>query len=71
MNPTTQAKLIWRTASRCPSGSTCVEIAELPEGGAAMRDGKDAASPVLSFDAQGWAAFVTAVRQGEFDATGC
>ena len=69
MNPSTQAKLIWRTASTCPSGSTCVEIAELPEGGAAMRDSKDATSPVLSFDPKGWTTFLAAVRTGEFDAT--
>jgi hypothetical protein len=68
MNPSTQAKLTWRKASMCATGSTCVEIAGLPEGGAAMRDGKDAASPVLSFDTEGWAAFLTAVRLGEFDA---
>jgi hypothetical protein len=32
-----------------------------------MRDGKDAASPVLKFDTEGWAAFLAATRAGEFD----
>jgi len=39
----------------------------LPDGGAAIRDGKDPQGPELHFDAAEWAAFLAAVRAGEFD----
>jgi hypothetical protein len=68
MNTRTDASLTWRKASMCPSGSTCVEVAGLPGGGAAMRDSKDAASPVLAFRPESWATFLSAIRAGEFDA---
>ena len=44
----------------------CVEVA-LVEGGAAVRDSKDPASPVLRFTAREWEAFLAGVRAGEFD----
>jgi hypothetical protein len=44
-----------------------VEIAALPNGGAAIRDGKDPRGPVLRFDGAEWAAFVAAVKAGSFD----
>lgn len=55
----------FRTSSRCSKGS-CVEVAPLPEGGAAVRDTKDRAT-TLVFDAGEWADFVAGVRNGEFD----
>jgi len=59
--------MTWRKSSFCPSGATCVEVAALPEGGAAVRDGKDPRGAELHFDATEWAAFVAAVKAGEFD----
>jgi hypothetical protein len=41
-------------------------VADLPDGGAAVRDSKDPASPVLTFTAQEWVAFVRGVKAGEF-----
>lgn len=57
----------WRVSSFCPANATCVEVAALPDGGAAIRDGKDPQGPELHFDAAEWAAFLAAVRAGEFD----
>ncbi|MGH3979802.1 MAG: DUF397 domain-containing protein [Pseudonocardiaceae bacterium] len=56
----------YRTSSRCSKG-TCVEVAPLPGGGAALRDAKDRARSPLVFDAGEWADFVAGVKNGEFD----
>lgn len=57
--------LIWRSA-RCSTNS-CVEVAELPEGGMAVRDGKlEQASPILAFTNDEWRAFLAGVKAGEF-----
>ena len=58
--------LQYRTSSRCTKG-TCVEVAPLPGGGAAVRDTKDADREPLVFDADEWADFVAGVKIGEFD----
>ena len=60
--------LPWRAPSGCSSTSACVEIAELPGGGVAVRDGKDPEGPRLLFDAAEWAQFLAAAKAGEFDA---
>lgn len=59
--------LIWRTPSTCPSGASCVEAAALPGGGMAVRDGKDPQGAELHFDAAEWAAFIAAIKAGEFE----
>ena len=56
----------WRKSSICTNVATCVEVAVLPDGGTAIRDGKDPQGPELHFTAAEWAAFVTGVRAGEF-----
>ncbi|GAA2618730.1 DUF397 domain-containing protein [Paractinoplanes durhamensis] len=58
--------LRWRRSSRCAS-NTCVEIATVGQT-YLVRDAKDPNGAVLSVDAAGWAAFVSAVKTGEFDA---
>jgi hypothetical protein len=55
----------WRKPSRSGAGNTCVEIAELPDGGAAVRDSKDSTGPVLTVPLAQWAAFVGAISRGE------
>jgi len=47
-------------------GGNCVEIAELPDGGAAVRDSKDPTGPVLGVSRAQWAAFVGAISREEF-----
>lgn len=58
--------LPWRKA--CPNNATCVEIAALPDGGAAIRDSKNPDGPVLRFGDDEWAVFLSAVKAGRFDA---
>lgn len=45
----------------------CVEVAMLPDGGVAVRNGKEADGPVLRFTASEWRAFTAGARDGEFD----
>jgi hypothetical protein len=48
-------------------GSDCVEVAELPGGGRAVRDSKYPDGPRLEFTPSEWDAFLDRVRGGEFD----
>lgn len=55
----------WRKSSR--SGlNGCVEVAFVG-GSIAVRDSKDAQSPVLVFNQREWDAFVGGTKDGEFD----
>jgi hypothetical protein len=62
-----QSLLNWHKSSLCPNNATCVEVAALPNGGHAMRDGKNPTSPALVFGAASWSEFLTAARAGKFD----
>ncbi|MDX6354023.1 MAG: hypothetical protein QOF98_926 [Streptomyces sp.] len=46
-------------------GGACVEGARLADGSMAVRDSKDPHGPALLFPPAAWAAFTTAVRNGE------
>lgn len=60
--------LTWRKASRSSAqGQNCVEVADLPDGGRAVRDSKHPGGPVLRFTPGEWTAFVAGVKDGEFD----
>ncbi|HEV2639424.1 MAG TPA: DUF397 domain-containing protein [Actinocrinis sp.] len=66
--PADLSRLTWRKSSRSnTSGGNCVEIAELVDGGRAVRDSKDPNGPALMFTAAEWAAFIGGVKDGEFD----
>lgn len=58
--------LEWRKSSFSGEGSACVEIADLPGGGIAVRDTKDRSGPVLNFTAAEREAFIRGVAAGEF-----
>jgi Domain of unknown function (DUF397) len=65
--PAKGMEMAWRHSFLCGSHGSCVEIASLSDGGVAIRDGKaGAASPVLTFTQDEWAAFVAGVKAGEF-----
>lgn len=62
------AAAVWKKSSRSNGngGNNCVEVALL-DGGAAVRDSKDPAGPVLMFDEEAWQEFLAAAQAGEFD----
>jgi hypothetical protein len=57
--------LSWRKSS-FSGPETCVEVADLPQGGRAVRDSKNPHGGMLTFNADEWSAFVAGVRAGEF-----
>ncbi len=54
----------WRRAG---DGPDAVEVARLPDGGAALRPSGDPSAQPHVFTAAEWEAFVLGVRAGEFD----
>lgn len=67
MHTTRNSDLVWHKVRACTGTANCVEVAVLPHGGTAIRDSKDPQGSILMFDAAEWAAFVAAVKAGEFD----
>lgn len=55
----------WRKSSASGAEHDCVEIAELPGGGRAIRDSKNPRREPLRFTASEWVAFRTGVVAGE------
>jgi hypothetical protein len=53
--------------SRACSTDGCVEVAHLADGTVALRDSKDADKTAHVFDRQEWSAFITGVKNGDFD----
>jgi Domain of unknown function (DUF397) len=61
-----ESTLAWRK-STFSGADSCVVIAPLSGGGAAVTDSKRPDRPVLYFDDHEWTAFLAGVRNGEFD----
>jgi hypothetical protein len=60
--------LDWRTSSYSGNGGTCVEVAALGGGAAAVRDTKARGTgPVLSVSPPTWRAFVRGAAHGDLD----
>ncbi|WP_078534562.1 DUF397 domain-containing protein [Streptomyces sp. AA1529] len=58
--------ITWRKSSYSnPDGGACVEVADDLPAVVPVRDSKNAHGPVLTFAADGWSAFVSAVKGGE------
>lgn len=57
----------WRKSSASNPTGNCVELAELPDGGIAVRNSRQPAGPTLVYTRAEIAAFIVGVRAGEFD----
>lgn len=64
-------ELAWRKSSQSAQQDNCVEVANLPDGGYAIRDSKDSDGPVLGFADSDWKAFIGDVKSGAFDLLSC
>jgi len=56
----------FRSSSFCSSGG-CLEVAQLPDGRVAVRDGKDPRRSAQFYSVVEWRAFIAGVKKGEFD----
>jgi hypothetical protein len=56
----------WVRSLACSSDG-CVEVARLADGSVAVRDSKDVRKAAHVFDREEWSAFITGVKNGEFD----
>ncbi|MBL7500627.1 DUF397 domain-containing protein [Frankia sp. CNm7] len=61
-----QDELAWHKSSASPYRLDCVEAAPV-DGGMLLRDSTDPKGPILAFSDSEWNAFLTGVRNGEFD----
>ncbi len=58
----------WRKSSYSgTNGGACVEVAIGVPGIVAVRDSKNMPGPELQITDQAWSAFVTGIKDGEFD----
>ncbi|MER7048539.1 MULTISPECIES: DUF397 domain-containing protein [Streptomyces] len=58
----------WTKSSHSNATGNCVELAELPDGGVAIRNSRDPQGPALVYTRDEIAAFVAGARSGDFDA---
>ncbi len=66
--PATQLPMArWRKSQASNPSGCCVEVAELPDGAIAVRNSRDPAGPALVYTRAEVAAFLTGVKNGEFD----
>ncbi|MFC8850703.1 MULTISPECIES: DUF397 domain-containing protein [unclassified Micromonospora] len=58
----------WRKSTRSDGGQNCVELSDAVDGRVMrVRDSKDRTGPVLSFDHDGWTAFIAGAKAHQFD----
>lgn len=60
----TETPLAWRRSDGC-AGGDCVEVANLPDGGVAVRNSHG--GPALTFTRGEWEQFLAGAHRGEFD----
>ncbi|MGW2545123.1 DUF397 domain-containing protein [Kitasatospora sp. NPDC001574] len=60
--------LTWFKSSYSSNGGQCIEVSVCLPGVVPVRDSKDPDGPALVFPASEFAAFVNAIRDGEFGA---
>jgi Domain of unknown function (DUF397) len=57
----------WTKSSLSHANGNCVEIANIEGGQVGMRDSKNVVGPVLGISREEWRAFLSGIRNGEFD----
>jgi hypothetical protein len=57
----------WRKSQASNPSGNCVEVAALPDGAVAMRNSRHPSGPALVYTRAEVSAFLTGVRNGEFD----
>lgn len=66
MTPATPFDAAWRKSTRSACDGACVEVALTPRL-VGVRDSKNRGGGYLAVGPQTWSAFVTGVKNGEFD----
>jgi hypothetical protein len=57
----------WRKSGRSSAQGNCVELAQLPDQGVAVRNSRDPEGPALLFTDAELEAFLGGVKDGDFD----
>ncbi|MDP9795639.1 MULTISPECIES: DUF397 domain-containing protein [Catenuloplanes] len=65
--PAGQLPVTWQKSSFSNPSGNCVELAQLPGGGVAMRNSRDPEGPALIYTPAEIEAFILGARDGEFD----
>ena len=61
-----KSDLVFRKSSYSSDDGSCVEVADLPSGGTAIRDSLNPDRPVLVFNANEWRSFILGAAAGDF-----
>jgi hypothetical protein len=59
--------VVWRTSRRSNSQGNCVEMAELPGGGVAVRNSRHPEGPALVYTRAEIEALILGAKDGDFD----